>query len=602
MKHKGIWICLTFMLGISCALAQVAPDCGNAVPICNSTPINGGTQGFGVDDFNGARKTGCLEATTTGAIESNSAWYRFRTGASGQLGFNIGFDDSEDWDFALYKTNDCNALGEPVRCNFFDNKDEDSFMGVGEDPTGSVANLQYEDWLQVEAGEDYYLMINNFSNNNSGFSIQFSGSIFVTNPYDALDCSIISNLLGPPVAACENDIITLDASAATAVNYDWFQDVGSGFQAIVGEHGSLLEVVSNGTYRVNAALSDGSSIVSDVQVSFSANPVAFPVADDSSCSGATTYDLSQKDVEVLGTQDPSAFIVSYHTTLADAVNGIDFLPKSLETDNSSQTIYVRVTSLSNPKCYDASQYFQLTNLESPVMDFDTEVFLCDGNPSIVIGETTPPDPNYTYLWDTGETSSSLEVSQEGTYLLTATNSQGGLSCSDSRTIVVARSVTPVITDVLIEDLQANNKVTVLTNVTENIEFQLDEGDFQTSNVFVDVLPGPHTITINDINGCGMVSEEIVVVGFQKFFTPNGDGKNDYWNILEISELENPIVSIYDRFGKLVKVLNANTIGWDGTYNGKALPSSDYWFKLSYIDSSGERTFAKHVNNHFSLKR
>ena len=111
--------------------SQVSADCGNAVPICNNTPTNGGTNGSGIDDFNGASQSGCLEETLDGAIESNSAWYRFRTGASGQLGFNIKIDKNEDWDFALYKTDDCNVLGEPVRCNFFDNQDENDFIGVG---------------------------------------------------------------------------------------------------------------------------------------------------------------------------------------------------------------------------------------------------------------------------------------------------------------------------------------------------------------------------------------------------------------------------------------------------------------------------------------
>ncbi|MBT8238978.1 MAG: hypothetical protein KJN65_10060, partial [Croceitalea sp.] len=125
-----------FLIG-SFGYAQVAQNCPPAVPICNNTPVNGGTTGYDIDDFNGATSTGCLELTTSGAIESNSAWYRFRTGASGQLGFNIGHETTEDWDFALYQSDDCDNLGEPVRCNFFDNRDEQAYTGVGEDPTGN---------------------------------------------------------------------------------------------------------------------------------------------------------------------------------------------------------------------------------------------------------------------------------------------------------------------------------------------------------------------------------------------------------------------------------------------------------------------------------
>ena len=142
MKRSVIILYIALLFGITSVFAQVSPDCVNAIPICNNTPVNGGTLGYGSDDFNGASTTGCLEQTLTGAIESNSAWYRFRTGASGQLGFNIGCDISEDWDFALYRTTDCNNLGEPIRCNFFDNQDENAFIGIGEDPSGNTQNVQ----------------------------------------------------------------------------------------------------------------------------------------------------------------------------------------------------------------------------------------------------------------------------------------------------------------------------------------------------------------------------------------------------------------------------------------------------------------------------
>ncbi|MGB3151780.1 MAG: T9SS type B sorting domain-containing protein, partial [Maribacter sp.] len=96
--------------------------------------------------------------------------------------------------------------------------------------------------------------------------------------------------------------------------------------------------------------------------------------------------------------------------------------------------------------------------------------------------------------------------------------------------------------------------------------------------------------------------EIVVVGFPKFFSPNGDGINDLWHVQGISVLDNPIIYVYDRFGKLLKQMNENTEGWDGTYNGMILPASDYWFKLTYLDTDGQTISAKYINSHFSLKR
>ena len=462
-----------FILGICVVTAQVSPDCGNAVPICNNTPVNGGTIGLGIDDFSGYSASGCLEEALSGSIESNSAWYRFRTGASGQLGVNIGIETSEDWDFALYKTNDCNNLGDPVRCNFFDNQDGNSFIGVGEDPSGTTANVQYEDWLQVEPGEDYYLLINNFSNNNSGFSIQFSGYIFVTNPYDALDCSIINNLLGPPISACENDTVILDATTAGAASYNWFIDAGSGFIQIAGEHNPTLSATTSALYRVEVVHPMG-NIISEVQVAFSEMPIANAVSDDASCTGSETYTLFQKDAEVIGTQPPNNFLVSYYLSLTDATNGSNVLPKQYATQSGSQTIYIRLSSIDNPRCFDVSQSFRLINLATPILDFPSEAYLCESDSGITIGEDEP-SANYTYSWDTGETTPTITVSKSGSYTLIATNTQSGLSCDDSRTVTVTTSSPPQIINIEIEDLRNNNMVTVITEMADGFEFQLDDG-------------------------------------------------------------------------------------------------------------------------------
>lgn len=591
---------LLVSLWCSWCYGQIAVDCNNAIPICNNTPTNGGTQGFGIDDFNGAMSSGCLEQTLSGAIESNSAWYRFRTGASGQLGFNIGFDTSEDWDFALYQASDCSSLGDPVRCNFFDNQDQEAFMGVGEDPTGSSTTVLYEDWLQVEPGQDYYLLINNFSNTNSGFSIQFTGNIFVTNPFDALDCSIINNLLGPPLAACDNQNVVLDATTAGALSYNWYRDTGSGFLLISGETNPTLDVLISAMYRVQVVTASG-NIISDVQVAFSVAPTSNSINDETLCSDIGTFDLAQKDAEALGSQDPDEVLVSYHSSAADAIAGVNQLPQQYPVSTGTEDIYVRTTSSSNPNCFDASENFRLLVVETPVAGFQTEIFICEDSTGEVIGETSP-DPQYTYSWDTGETTSSLTVSQAGVYTLTITNNQSGLDCSNIVPITVVVGETPAIAEVIIEDLQADNRVEIVAGVEGNFEYQLDSGPFQASNIFTNVAPGAHTVTISDLDGCGSVSDNITVVGFPKFFTPNGDGSNDYWHIMGVNSLEDPIVHVFDRFGKLIKQLDENSLGWDGTFNGRQLPSTDYWFQLTYMDTQGQRIEAKYISNHFALRR
>ena len=213
-----------------------------------------------------------------------------------------------------------------------------------------------------------------------------------------------------------------------------------------------------------------------------------------------------------------------------------------------------------------------------------------------------PDPNYTYAWNTGESTPNITVSHEGEYTLTVTNTSNGTVCAASKTVTVSISTMPVISSIDIEDMSANNTVTINTDALGEYEFRLGDGDYQTSNVFEGVAPGIHKVYMRDLYGCGEVEDEIVVVGFLSIFSPNGDVLNETWQIEGLSTLNSPIVTIYDRYGKLIKQMNEFDPGWDGSFNGKPLPSTDYWFKLSYIGEDGNRTYAKYLQSHFSLRR
>ncbi|HEX9828032.1 MAG TPA: T9SS type B sorting domain-containing protein, partial [Flavobacteriaceae bacterium] len=80
-------------------------------------------------------------------------------------------------------------------------------------------------------------------------------------------------------------------------------------------------------------------------------------------------------------------------------------------------------------------------------------------------------------------------------------------------------------------------------------------------------------------------------------TPNGDGFHDTWKVYGVNANfnEDIKVMIFDRFGKLMTEQNNLSPGWDGTLNGYALPSDDYWFLITFDDG---RTY----RGHFALVR
>jgi gliding motility-associated-like protein len=90
-----------------------------------------------------------------------------------------------------------------------------------------------------------------------------------------------------------------------------------------------------------------------------------------------------------------------------------------------------------------------------------------------------------------------------------------------------------------------------------------------------------------------------VINYPKFFTPNADGYNDTWNIRDLANQPTAVISIYDRFGKLLKQIKPSREGWDGTYNGSAMPSTDYWFIVNYIDENQKN---QEFKAHFAMKR
>jgi gliding motility-associated-like protein len=81
-----------------------------------------------------------------------------------------------------------------------------------------------------------------------------------------------------------------------------------------------------------------------------------------------------------------------------------------------------------------------------------------------------------------------------------------------------------------------------------------------------------------------------------FFSPNEDGKNDFWKIKGIEYYKHKVY-LYDRFSKLLFEWDNNfpIEGWNGMYLGKPMPSTDYWY---LIVLEGERD----IVGHFTLLR
>ncbi len=146
----------------------------------------------------------------------------------------------------------------------------------------------------------------------------------------------------------------------------------------------------------------------------------------------------------------------------------------------------------------------------------------------------------------------------------------------------------------------NQIITVTATAPGNYLYQLDNGPFQDSPIFEYVASGTHSITVKDFYGCNtpMTVNDILVINYPKFFTPNADGFNDTWNIFDLKNQLDSRIFIFDRYGKLLKEISPSGTAWDGNYIGNPMPSADYWFTVEYTENNSVKKF----KSHFSLKR
>ena len=336
-----------------------------------------------------------------------------------------------------------------------------------------------------------------------------------------------------------------------------------------------------------------------LQVNLS-NPTtaSLEVCDDFVVDGFTFFDLNEADSQILANSPINAEL-AYYATYNDALLEVNEITTPYFNEVAfSQTVYARVNIAET--CY-AINSVQLTVKDIPNILQYEEVYYCLNTfpESITLSGGIVDDipNNYAYEWSTAETTINIDVNQTGDYEVLVTRPAG---CTNRRLIRVLPSSTAIVETIEIIDVSENNTITVLVSGDGDYVYALDNenGAYQESNTFENITPGIHTVYVKDIKAyCGISSTAVSILGFPKFFTPNGDGNNDTWQILGVST-QFPIttsIKIFNRFGKLITILDDDNPKWDGSYNGALLPTDDYWFEAVLIDG---RTF----RNHFTLKR
>jgi gliding motility-associated-like protein len=344
----------------------------------------------------------------------------------------------------------------------------------------------------------------------------------------------------------------------------------------------------------------GCTSTADVTLEVSAtaanNAVLNACDDDGTEDGFYTFNLTDANEQVLQGL-PAGLDIAYYETLDDALLEQNELSNNYtNTTAFNQTIFVRVEN--DNACFGINEValtvFELPQIETAFetlycLNFFPETITLDG------GVINDIPNNFFYNWSTGDTTMQIQVNAPGTYTVRVTNTNG---CFKDRTITVLPSNIATVENVQVTDASQKNSITVIVSGEGVYEYALESfGPYQESNTFNNLQPGIYTVYIRDRNNCGIVEEIVSVIGFPKYFTPNGDGFNDFWQVKGINRdfQPNTVVYIYDRYGKLLAQLDPLGAGWDGTFNGQLMPTNDYWFSVTLEDG-------RQLNGHFTLKR
>ncbi|MEP5255270.1 MAG: choice-of-anchor L domain-containing protein [Winogradskyella arenosi] len=323
-------------------------------------------------------------------------------------------------------------------------------------------------------------------------------------------------------------------------------------------------------------------------------PVAHQPEDLMACDddydGLLDFDLTQQNASILGNQNPNLYTVSYHNTEIQAQENNSAL-ETYYMAYDGEVIFARVENKATG-CYSITSFSAIIN-PIPFIDLGDQVICINNLPLLVSANTNYS--NDTYLWSTGETTPEIDITEVGNYWVTVTSEAG---CETTKYFGVTESETATIETTEIIDFSDPNNITVTISGIGNYLYQLDDFEPQESNHFENVAMGYHTVNIIDLNGCANVTKEVLVVDIPKFFTPNGDGDFDTWHIVGIETLPGTVINVFDRYGKHITQLTDTSAGWDGIYNGKGMPTSEFWF-VADIQRGG---IAFQVKGHFTLKR
>lgn len=388
---------------------------------------------------------------------------------------------------------------------------------------------------------------------------------------------------------CIDSNPTLNDVSINGENIKWYDENGN----LLSQNTPITENrMVYATQTIDNCESQQITINITLQNSLNTNDYILYLCDEGN-NNTENINLSDYNQFLINNGNTQNFAFSYYNNYQNALNSTNPITNFSAYQTTTEIIYVRVSSTTTT-CFDISE-LSINLIVLPEIPLTESIYyLCGDNP---LRLNIPKNQNIEYVWFNGSNNTSITISAEGEYWIKAIKTENGTSCESTTYFSVKRTEPIYISEIKIDDWTDNNNTITVLPYNENYIYSLNGQNFQNENYFENLSIGRYTVYVKDRGDCDEFSDVVYLLNYPRFFTPNGDSINDFWRV-KFSQFQEAFdIEIYDRYGKLITVFDKNNIGWDGKLNGRDLPATDYWFKITRVS---DRKII--YRGHFSLIR
>lgn len=340
--------------------------------------------------------------------------------------------------------------------------------------------------------------------------------------------------------------------------------------------------LSAGEYVITTIDGHGCVLVDSLRVTQPDDITINSIITNVSCHGESSGSI---DLSVSGGTLPYSYLwMNSNFVLNLITQDIDSLPSS----NYSITVTDSLGCL-------AGSQIEITEPEPILIRLVASNISCgggsDGFIDIAVSGGELP---YSFLWSNGSTAEDLSGVTAGTYTDTVTDAKG---CKVASSYILQE------VPLLLFDLEVTKpSCTLISDGMIQVEVSNGSGQYtylwdngSTENKNEKLASGNYLLTVTDQGRC---SQDTLInvpenpkecLEIPNTFTPNGDGKNDFWQIRNIDLYPGCKVSIFNRWGNRLFNTTDYLQPWDGKFSGNKLPPETYYYLIDLADGTEPRT-------------